>query len=79
MNRLRGILPIMLLASLGSHPEMHTPPAADDWWSKFVAEMKAIGCINIRQNEQGEWDFDCPEQSIEAAKRIVARYRARYA
>jgi hypothetical protein len=70
----------MLLAALGSSPELHARNAQReeaDWWSRFVREMEAIGCVNIRQAENGEWEFDCPAHAVSKAKALVAKYRAR--
>lgn len=65
-----------MLLSLGSTPEL-AEKREHNWWSDFVREMEAIGCINIRQNDDGEWEFDCPAMNLAKAKKIVAKYKAR--
>ncbi len=46
---------------------------APEWWAKFVLEMQAIGCVNLR-HERGEFCFDCLPERLSEAKKIVARY-----
>lgn len=68
------MLAVALLAMMGGHTTIAPHRAEADWWERFVAEMKAIGCRNLRRNEQGEWEYDCPSEKLAEARAIVARY-----
>lgn len=75
-----GNFRMALLAALSSHASAARVEYGEaEWWGSFVREMEAIGCINIRQNADGEFDFDCPQERLEDAKRIVNRYKVQHA
>lgn len=75
VTKLMGFRAAMFLAMCGIDASRSPVTEAADWWARFVREMEAIGCANVRQNpSSGEWEFDCPPERLAQARAIVARY-----
>lgn len=78
MTRAIGIRAMLAAMLTMTMPSRSHEQEATDWWGRFIREMEALGCKNIRQNpETGEWEFDCPAAKLKAARAIVARYATR--
>jgi hypothetical protein len=72
----RSLLALTLLSMHGHTDEpIKLAPLEPDWWDRFVREMGALGCVNVRRNlTTGEFEFDCPAEKVQAARAIVKRY-----